>query len=82
MAGKFTRFGTGVWDANYDMWDDDYSFSDPSQLGGRSLRGETHGCGCCSQTVTVTEEMLAEHIVELQRELTLAEHLRKIFFGK
>jgi len=82
MAGKFARFRTAIWDANYDQWESDDSGGDLSPFGGRTLRGDTHGCGCCSQAVTVTEEMLAEHIVELQRELTLAEHLRKIFFGK
>jgi hypothetical protein len=82
MAGKFTRFRTAIWDANYNQWESDAPGGDLSPFGGRSLRGDTRGCDCCSQAVTVTEEMLAEHIVALQCELTLAEHLRQTFFGK
>lgn len=47
----------------------------------KRLMGQSHGCGCCSYTESLSKVALQEHIDQLKEDLQQAESLLKVYFG-
>ena len=47
-------------------------------LDGLTIRGTTHGCGCCSDTVDVSLSDIDEHISKLEADIAEARRVRAV----